>query len=507
MKITTLLPGICFGIVSFSIFAQQDSNNTLFPCHFTYEGAFLLDAGPTVDADGKWNYGGEAFAYYREGDPDGPNDGYPGSLFGSGFEENDYLAEVSIPAPVISPTKSLADLPKTTPLQGFANPFASLPGYQRIGIGGLLCLPAQGQQDSAKLYANLCDDYKSLPNAVTMSWMDLDLSNPNIAGFWRAGRSIEWNIGRYMFEIPKSWADVNTPGRILASGRMRNWGGMGPNLFAYAPWNENNPPVSGDTLDSVTTLLEYGTSEQEEDRGFSICSWYRGGAWITVGNRSAIIIYAQQNYSLDWSYFSGPFGAGRYPSLLFYDPADVADVVQGRKQSFGPKWYARKNLDIFFFGKKKAVGGNKSMDDGFFQPGGIAYDRERGIVYVAQTHVSSNAFKPIIHVFRIDTMVTARAETTHPVEVRTFDLTTFPNPFNAQVTIALWPVSFGRMPQKENIVLDIHDIRGIHVTSIHSLPDKPYKFTWDAGVYPSGTYLVRAKIGKSVVVKAVTLLK
>ncbi|OGJ93740.1 MAG: hypothetical protein A2487_14820 [Candidatus Raymondbacteria bacterium RifOxyC12_full_50_8] len=491
------------------IFAQQDSAKVLFPWNLTYQGAFRPKAGPVTSDNTSFRYGGDAFAYYPNGDPSGPNDEYPGSLYGGGFGEDDYVSEITIPAPVISPAKTMADLPESAPLQTFVNPFTSLPGYAKMGVTGLTYLPAQGQQTSPKLYANICDGYKSMSNAVTMAWMDLDLSNPNIAGFWRAGSSIEWNIGSYMFEIPASWADIYAPGRILASGRMRNWGGMGPNLFACAPWKEGNPPASGDTLDSVTTLMEYGTAEEQEDRSFSICSWYTAGAWLTFGSRSAIVMAATNNYSLDWSYFSGPFGTGIYPSLLFYDPADVADVVQGQKQPYEPKWYARKNLDKYYIGLKvpPTNSGNLNIEEGRYENAGMAYDRQRGVLYVAQRGHFGTSSYPIVHVFRIDTTVTASMEKTGLRKTDAFYLSASPNPFNPRVTISLFPHAPGFTPLEEGMVLDIYSLQGMRVTSLSALSGNPYAFNWHAAACPSGIYIARIRIGKAILSKAITLLK
>jgi len=45
------------------------------PADFQYLGAFRLPEGSNGS---DWNYSGYGAAYYPEGDPKGPNDGYPG---------------------------------------------------------------------------------------------------------------------------------------------------------------------------------------------------------------------------------------------------------------------------------------------------------------------------------------------------------------------------------------------------------------------------------------------
>ncbi|OGJ88924.1 MAG: hypothetical protein A2487_04820 [Candidatus Raymondbacteria bacterium RifOxyC12_full_50_8] len=485
-------------------YAQQNRTKAIFPEYLVYEGAFSLNAGPKVDDYGRFGYGGNAFAYYPNGDPSGPDDGYPGSLFGSGHASGDYITEVSIPVPGFSAAKNYTDLPRTSPLQPFANPFTGLPDYQRIGVWGLLYLAAQGQQGSGKLYANVGNDYGALHNQVHMAWLDVTLSNPNTAGFWRLGTYSQWDIGHYMFEIPKEWADQNVPGKTLACGRMRNWGAEGPNLFACAPWENGNPPLAGDTIDGTPLMHFTGKS----DKGFTVCSWYKSGAWLTYGQRSAVVMFCTQNYSLDFSYFSGPFGAGMYPTLLFYDPADLSEVVQGSRDEWDIRWYARKNLDFCFIGEKIGPrGGNLNMEDNYFSPGGMAYDREHGRLYVAQTMVRTTGEpQPVIHVFRIDT--TAASGTGQRVDGKSTGtpvLSACPNPFNPSTRIM---ISAKRITDSRKLRIAIYTVQGQFVQALPAAACRqPAGYLWNASNLPSGLYVICAKIDGRTLTKTVTLLK
>jgi hypothetical protein len=78
------------------------------PKNIKYLGAFRL---PEAAGDVDWGYSGNAVTHYPDGDPNGPNDGFPGSLFATGNDTNLQVAEISIPAPVISKTKNVEDLP------------------------------------------------------------------------------------------------------------------------------------------------------------------------------------------------------------------------------------------------------------------------------------------------------------------------------------------------------------------------------------------------------------
>ena len=75
------------------------------PGDLTYLGAFRL---PDGSGDSNWEYSGHGLAYDPNGDPSGPDDGTPGSLYGFGHDQQLLVSEIRIPVPVIS--KDLADL-------------------------------------------------------------------------------------------------------------------------------------------------------------------------------------------------------------------------------------------------------------------------------------------------------------------------------------------------------------------------------------------------------------
>jgi len=100
------------------------------------QGAFRVPSGSfpggpgNVDGRETWGYGGRGLAFY-------PGGAGGGSLYGSCHAQIGWLGEMSIPAAVISPTKTLGDLNTATQLQNF------YPGGA-TGVLGLEYLPAQG---------------------------------------------------------------------------------------------------------------------------------------------------------------------------------------------------------------------------------------------------------------------------------------------------------------------------------------------------------------------------
>ena len=61
------------------------------PQELDYLGAFRLPEGSNGTS---WQWGGTAAAYYPEGDPEGPDDGYPGSIFATGHEWEQQVSEI-----------------------------------------------------------------------------------------------------------------------------------------------------------------------------------------------------------------------------------------------------------------------------------------------------------------------------------------------------------------------------------------------------------------------------
>ena len=81
------------------------------PTDLEYRGAFRLPDSPGMpdNVSWEWNSWVSALTYYPNGDLNGPKDGYPGSLFGVGHDHTQYVSEITIPIPVISPGKDVGD--------------------------------------------------------------------------------------------------------------------------------------------------------------------------------------------------------------------------------------------------------------------------------------------------------------------------------------------------------------------------------------------------------------
>ena len=380
-----------------------------------YLGAFRLPA--TVEGVGEqcnkgysgsygWSYGGSGATYYPYGDPQGPDDGFPGSLFGVGHPYEGCVSEVTIPEPVISPDKELDDLPTAGTLQPFTDVTAGRQtgGLTGTVLGDIQYYPRQGAQTTDKLYWVMYEYYLPEPDAAWHGWCELDFSNLQSQGTWRLDDFPASATSRYLFDIPQSWADAYTPGKYLAAGRNRlvNDGSWGPALYAFGPWNDGNPPPDGSAVDAVQ-LLKYDSDHTLRD--YSHSDEWSDGAWLTVGNKSAVIFAGTKALrtsasgleyygepDVDGCGYKGYHGEPYYGAILFYDPMLLAEVAKGTIEPHEVQPYAVFNVEDYTFRQ----GCRRSI------LGGIAYDRQRNLLYVMERLVDGfYDRRPIVHVFRV----------------------------------------------------------------------------------------------------------
>jgi hypothetical protein len=386
------------------------------PSDLTYQGAFRLPDVPGDDEHSwKWSNWASALTYYPGGDPDGPTDSYPGSLFGTGHDWNQWVSEVSIPVPVVSPGKDVNDLDPATTLQPFADIRGDLFGEMEMPRVGLAYLPAQGAQATGKLYFAWAPHLDEGATNPSHGWSELDLSNPQPAGPWRIGDYWNYVTGDYLFDIPQAWADAHAASRYLATGRFRDGGqgAQGPSLFAIAPWTEGNPPVSGATL-PVTPLLLYGNAYQEDPpsmNNYHHSDEWSGAAWLTAGSRAAVLFAGTKGTGDCWygcadgTVWEPPYppacpdgsergwwSTGFVGRFLFYDPANLAAVASGEMETWEPQPYATLDVDEILY--------HVVSDQQKHHLSAVAFDRARGLLYVLEPLADED--KPIVHVWKVE---------------------------------------------------------------------------------------------------------
>ncbi|MEW6222869.1 MAG: hypothetical protein AB1476_06165 [Candidatus Hadarchaeota archaeon] len=382
-------------------------------------------------------------AYYPDGDSSGTSDGYPGSIFGAGHNQTHYISEINIPVPVISSNKNPSELNTATTLRQFTNVRTGISALEQIYTDSMLnyvgmeYLPAQGSQTSGKLYLCWGAHFQEAPLDVpSHMWCDTDLTNQQ--GSWRVlddSALTLYSTNDFMFEIPENLADNYFEGRRLVTGRYRDggWGGMGPSLFAIAPWDAGNPPTADTTL-PATTLLRYASTNQEgyqyggnyKMNNYQNSDEWTGGAWLTADNRSAVILIGTKGTGTKnswYGYSNGlvwpdeePFPAvPDYPhdergywtesfeaQILFYNPYDFVSVASGSKQPYEPQPYASISIDNFLFNIDKINHPDFADSLNKYRLGACCYDRSNQLLYIFEYRGDSETDRPLCHVFKIN---------------------------------------------------------------------------------------------------------
>jgi len=441
------------------------TTSRIVPSNLTYLGAFKLPYVNEDDGEGtpvSWQYGGTGATFYPSGDPSGPADGFPGSIYAIGHDQTMYVSEISIPVPVIS--TSLADLNTAGTLRDFANirtgvtSIEALWNAASLRYSDLAYLPTQAGQSSEKIYAcwgaHAHSDDKNCP---THMWCDLDLTHG--IGAWRIGPN-EMDLlssSDLLCEIPVSWANSqsSTSGKYLATGRYKEGGhaGQGPSVYAIAPWND--VPVSDDTIMTSVHLLGYsGTLGEGYDYGgghtmtdYNDADEWNGMSWLRVGTKEALIFVGTKGHGTAWYGFSdgsvyNPDGSITYTNgktspvpvdgnsepyypdppnnersfwstsfeaeMIFYDPADLAAVARGTKYPYEPQPYATLSLDQYLYNIDKINDPDHfPVTRNRHRMGACCYDSTNHLLYVFEyrgepDNAGFTDSNPIVHVFRVN---------------------------------------------------------------------------------------------------------
>ncbi|MCU7833718.1 MAG: hypothetical protein KZQ83_00585 [gamma proteobacterium symbiont of Taylorina sp.] len=398
-----------------------------------YQGAFRL---PIASNNSSWEYSGLAMTCYPEGDPQGTKDGFPGSIFAVGHDQQQSVSEISIPIPVISTEKNLHELNTATTLQAFQNIAGNLfyDNIDELSLPrmGLAYLPAQQGQTSGKLHFTIGQHIQGFE--ASHAWTELDLTISNPAGAWHFGSYTNYVTNDYMLDIPAEWATINTAGQLLATGRAREglWSGRGPALFSYAPWSEGNPPADNSTLSNITPLLLYGVQENgatdiisDESTsmvGYSDADHWLGSAWLTSGDKSALIFSGTKAIGNSWYGFANGviwhydcaeqqpptcpeipawpsddrgFWAENYQAqLIFYDTDDLAAVALGTIPSYQPQPYAVLDLTPYLFDAEISL--ERYRND---LVGATCFDRTHQLLYLFERQADEE--KSVVHVWKV----------------------------------------------------------------------------------------------------------
>jgi len=373
------------------------------PGDFVYRGAFRPPARATGGS--RWGYGGTGLTYCPTGDPDGADDGHPGSLFGIGHGHHDKVSEISIPAPVVAADRKRGKLPEARTLQPFADITGGLKARHKFDdAGGLAWIGKRPGQDADRIYWSFYI-YYAVQSAGTIDHpafgrSSLDLARPDARGLWHVGpyRTSAFHpkkTANYMFDAPRKWADDHAGRLCLVTGKGDGCGNggtsHGPSMVAFGPWTDGSPPPDRAAL-TAKVLVTYPPKRQDFPYWSPSDAW-TGGAWLTAGEKSAVLICGRR--ALGERYYGKPrpgdggggkgyHGTPYEAQFLLYDPADLEAVLAGRKRP-------REVLPYAVFRPREYLwGGGRRL-------GAAAFDRRRSVLYVFEPLGE----RPLIHVFAV----------------------------------------------------------------------------------------------------------
>ncbi len=455
-----LLPLLLFPILAAGTPSQLAAQSALLQSdNFHYLGAFRLPEGDL--RPNTFEYGGNAMTFNPDGDATGPTDGFPGSLFVTGHDRMPYgelpdgsrVAEITIPAPIAS--EAVSDLPRADYLQPLtdvaAGYFTGLDELPRLGL-----LYLNRPETGPLLHLAWGQHFQPDPPAPSHAWFSPNLATPNMQGSWFIADQNPYSVNGYLFEIPAGWADQHTAGRFIATGRYRDggWSGMGPALFAYTPWiDDQGTPAPDGTHLAATVLLRYASSETAPPTEHTLAGYqhpdeWEGGAWLTTSDgRSAVLLVGTkavgEKYWYGWVNPAGPeypcvetellgqfdlcyladgtpcppedlsgcaghndyrgwWSSAFAAEFILYHPDDLAQVAAGHLAPDQPQPYAAWSIDDHLFLNPAGVEPD-NLGTGVQRRnriGDAAYDRANQLLYVLEWF--ADGAQPVVHVWHLE---------------------------------------------------------------------------------------------------------
>jgi hypothetical protein len=370
-----------------------------------YLGAFVA---PPVTQPTTFSYGGAAIAF----DPAG--DAGKGSIWLTGHVYDPSLAgELTLPAPRKGAT--FGELPEATLLGDFVEV-----------TGGLL-----DQIDNPRLEGMLLSDRGLLFNGF--KYYNVDNADPAYLGLTQLGKQALdpaglWRIGElnvqktgYLAELP-SGCRAAFGGRRFAVGSVNKAGetttSPGPHFSAF---DVDDPAARADAHLASETYLDFDVDNRFEftvpgaaDAGLGTSegphAWNNSdsakGMMFAVsadGKKSAVVFvtnlstqephYAYglpEEYPNSCSTAKGTHYWGMHPTLLFFDPTELASV--GKNAPHAPKPYLQVDLSAYFFDDSPSRCASI---------GGVAADLATGRLFVVEQIWTGSDLVPAVHVLQI----------------------------------------------------------------------------------------------------------
>jgi len=367
--------------------------------NFEYLGAFRL---PLDGNNGtSFGYGGWGMAYR----PD------MNSLFVVSHDYQQMVAEVTIPEPLDHRDVGVSGLNVAEYIQNFTD--VTNGRAEALDLGNGFRVNGLAYLDS-KLYWTARPYYNVSPESedpLSHGVANADFSSLNSQGMWRLEDFHSSMTAGYIFTIPAYFADEFLEGKYLASGLFTAQGirasSAGPAIFAYAPWQDDPSdgiPSDGTTLD-VVPLLYYpcnpnGFGCDSTLTDYKDTDGFQSAVWVYTEDRHAVFVAGGRattnRYGLgqpgDCNDYYGYHGEPYNPTILLYDPEDLAQVATGEKEAIDLQPYEEWNPREYL------------VETCEWEFNGMGYDQENQLLYLLhrQADTEGSEPQPIIYVFQIN---------------------------------------------------------------------------------------------------------
>ncbi len=217
----------------------------------------------------------------------------------------------------------------------------------------------------------------------------------------RAAPFSSQKMGAYLFEVPADFASQYLGGRRLITGFSREAGALGgsqgPTLIAF---DRGNPSSA---LDLVWYRQHYPECNWDDYStcdfpGYRTADSWEGATWVRSAAGDAILIVGQKGLGDNFYGDARPGDCSSYKGyhsdpyegqIIFYDPADIVDRLEGNLEPWEVLPYATMVLN--------GVGGWGECTDA----GGMTFDQDSGRLYLVHKSGAGNG-QPIIHVWQAD---------------------------------------------------------------------------------------------------------
>jgi len=401
----------------------------------TYVGAFRLPD--------EFNWGARGMAF-RPGTAGGTDTllvtgfelltdpAHPGeSCWDPAWNCNAYFGEVEIPTPTSEANWEnlpIADMRRT--LTAFDGGLASTVHREYLFVDDIAYVPRRGSQIADKIYGSINLWYAegvAGEDSFPTVWM-ADVNGTNARGMFHVGPLNTPFHGRksgaYLFTVPTWYAERYLGGRTLVTGRSRGTpadgtepltirgGSQGPTLFAFAPFDSDNPSGNLDALPMLYYRVAFpacggpnvGDPAHCDYPEFTMCDEWSGGAFVDNGAHRAIVLLGYKGLGVNCydeppvechdpcsaahGYHCQPYER----QVVFYDVHEVGHSAQGNQNPWVVVPYAMWRPTEFY------LAGNPCWN-----AGGVAFDSSGGRLFMAERGLGAGELNAVVvHVWSVN---------------------------------------------------------------------------------------------------------